>query len=99
MPKATRVTKDSGLTCPACSHTRIYLDSVQPGVHQCVACEAIFADMIWLGRSYELVAPRFDPNPNPETERYFDFTCVSSKGIVRRHGWFNPETRLLTQVG
>ena len=96
-----RVTKNSGLTCPACSCRDIECDVVRFNVHRCAACEAIFANTITLGDSYSIVQPSWDDNPNLPvgTERYFDFTCLSSKGIVRRHGWYNPTTGKITQVG
>jgi hypothetical protein len=34
-----------------------------------------------------------------EQIRYFDFTTVGSAGLGRRHGWYNPATKLITQVG
>jgi hypothetical protein len=47
------------------------------------------------------VLPYFDPDPNvgPLTIRYYDFTTLSSQGIGRRHGWYNPATKLIVQTG
>lgn len=75
-------------------------------VYECGACHAIHGDL-YLGDSYGFVLPHFAPAPKSveennvqlERQRYFDFDCVSSKGLVRRHGWFDPTTKLLTQVG
>lgn len=68
------------------------------GVSECPYCKAIFGST-YLGDSYSLVKPYFDTDPAPAEERYFDFETLSSKGIGRRHGWFNPTTGFVTQVG
>jgi hypothetical protein len=38
-------------------------------------------------------------NVPPAEQRYFDITTLGSAGVGRRHGWFQPSTRLVTQVG
>lgn len=85
------------MECPACNSKRT---KIRPGtmLFDCTKCQAVFGKA-YLGESYDYVLPQFDPNPNPPEQRYFDFMCLSSKGVVRRHGWFNPATKLLTQVG
>lgn len=85
--------------CPACSHTKGV--EVKPFVYTCGACDAIFADHIYLGGSYEYVLPFMSSEPNVPQERmrYFDFTCVGSKGLTRRHGWYDTATKRIVQVG
>jgi hypothetical protein len=70
------------------------------GVYRCPHCEAI-QGQCYLGESYGLVKPYLDPDPNvdPLTVRYYDFTTLGSQGIGRRHGWYNPATRLIVQTG
>jgi len=70
-------------------------------VRQCDACRAMFSDVpMYLGDSYTLVLPYWHEGPsNPESERYFDFTVIGSKGVERRHGWFNIHSRRIVQVG
>jgi ribosomal protein L37AE/L43A len=85
--------------CPACLH--VAGTSPDPkGVYTCRKCGGIFADNIYLGESYEYVLPHLETEDvAPEETRYFDFTCLSSKGIVRRHGWYNTVTRRIVQIG
>ncbi|MBW1992119.1 MAG: hypothetical protein JRI59_08400, partial [Deltaproteobacteria bacterium] len=56
---------------------------------------------LYLGESYQYVLPWFAKEEVPvERLRYFDFTCLASGDrVVRRHGWYDPETRLIHQVG
>jgi hypothetical protein len=69
------------------------------GVYQCGKCGAVYGTC-YLGDSYEYVRPRFSAvEPLPGRERYFDFTTLGSGGIGRRHGWYDPDTRLITQIG
>ncbi len=89
--------------CPACSATHpqeVETDGVRHW--RCRKCEAIFSDTIYLGESYTLVRPFLHPTPQevpPEGARYFDFLALGSKGVRRRHGWFDLLTRLIVQVG
>lgn len=85
------------MNCPACSSKRITFFGQ---AYRCKKCDAIFSETIYLGDSYSLVKPWFAKDPvDPKKLRYFDFTCLGSEGITRRHGWFDPETRLVHQVG
>ena len=87
------------MECRACSGKMF--EKKYNGTVQCKRCGAIQNDgPMYLGDSYAHVLPYFDTEGcKPEEERYFDFTCLGSKGITRRHGWYNPETRRITQVG
>jgi len=87
--------------CPNCGK-KIKQKEIKPAsVVECQYCEAIYTiSPISLGESYEYVLPYMeDAHIVPEKERYFDFECLSSKGKVRRHGWYNPVTNKITQVG
>jgi len=101
---ATTTTEDATTTdpllyyakCPACSGKRVKTD--KPTIFRCAACDAIFGEC-WLGTSYEIVEPYWDKDPNPAKTRYFDFMTLGSEGQSRRHGWYNPATKRITQTG
>lgn len=87
------------MTCPACSSKRVAIDPRVVGVYTCRQCEALFGSC-YLGSSYALVKPWFSKADVPaERTRYFDLECLGSDGITRRHGWYDPATGLITQVG
>jgi hypothetical protein len=73
------------------------------GVYTCPKCGAIYTPRggtIYLGDSYNYVLPYWAPADTPvEQARYYDLTCLGSKGIERRHGWYDTVTRRITQVG
>jgi hypothetical protein len=84
--------------CPACSSKRRKAGEVI-GVYQCLGCGAVYGTC-YLGESYGLVRPHFVPTEPPAANlRYYDFMALGSRGPVRRHGWFDVETRLIVQVG
>lgn len=86
--------------CPACSHAIVHEHKTHWRVHQCSACTAIFGDL-YLGDSYNFVLPRFTDDPAADSRaRYFDFTTLGGDNTrSRRHGWYDPTTKLITQIG
>jgi hypothetical protein len=85
--------------CRACDNVKGNKQESSSRVYTCAACGAIFGTM-YLGDSYAMVkAFMTSANVPSDRQRYFDFTTIGSAGISRRHGWFDPETRLITQVG
>lgn len=69
------------------------------GVYECPKCGAIQGEC-YKGQSYQIVLPFFSKNEVPNDEWvYYDLTVLGADGIERRHGWFDPATRLITQVG
>jgi hypothetical protein len=90
------------MNCPCCNatdHTEI-----DCGIVRCDTCQALFTTHhVPLGRTYTHVLPRWDERADAREALcpsvYFDFDYLSSKGTGRRHGWFNPETKCITQVG
>jgi hypothetical protein len=68
-------------------------------LYRCAKCGALYGTC-YLGESYQHVLPFLTSNDVPATEwRYFDFTTLGSEGIEQRHGWFDPSTRHITQIG
>ena len=84
--------------CPACGGRR-FKATDHWSIKTCTRCNAIFGKC-YLGESYGIVLPYLTDEDVPtERTRYYDFDCIGSKGLTRRHGWFDPATKLITQVG
>ena len=89
---------DSKMECPGCSNKRGN-KRVEGLIFTCAKCGAIFGQT-YLGDSYKYVKPFMTSEAVPvERTRYYDFDCLPSKGLVRRHGWYDTETGMITQVG
>lgn len=90
-------------SCPCCgwhNPANDYDSMTGIPVRRCV-CGAVFGEMK-LAQSYRVVKPQFHPEPDfePGQTRYFDFSGLDPEGQpYRRHGWYDPETRLITQAG
>lgn len=88
--------------CPACNRVKGNKADAK-GVFTCSACGALFHNegLLYLGDSYSYVLPSWDADGAcpVDAQRYFDLTVLGSKGLDRRHGWFNPATKRITQVG
>lgn len=87
--------------CRACDNVRgNKLVEGEYALYTCGACGALFGDCGYLGDSYKYVSAFFSKAEVPaEQQRYFDLSCLSSNGPTRRHGWYDPSTKLITQVG
>lgn len=96
--------------CPACNASRRYSKapdvSLVPGrlhdaIRECRKCSGLYTTRaIYLGDSYLVVQPFMTSDPTAdERQRYFDFETLGSEGLGRRHGWFDPLTKAITQVG
>jgi hypothetical protein len=84
--------------CPACGH-KVVRPTDLARVFTCAKCDAVFGDC-YLGDSYGFVLPfMIATEPHAGEMRYYDFTCLGSKGVTRRHGWYDPATKLIVQVG
>ena len=69
------------------------------GVYEHDACGAVLGSC-YKGDAYAIYLPYWAPPETPaENERYFDLELLGSAGIERVHGWFDIQTRRLTQVG
>lgn len=88
------------MACPACNSLKNKTrDDLGVQIYECKECGAIHGTC-YLGESYGIVKPYMTADKNAdERARYFDFITLGSAGVGRRHGWFDPQTRLITQVG
>ena len=69
------------------------------GVYQCQHCHAVLGQC-YKGESYTVVKPWLSAEDVPmERWRYYDLMVLGGNGIERRHGWFDVDSRLITQVG
>lgn len=88
--------------CPGCNRVKGNKADAK-GVYTCSKCGAIFHNpgLMYLGDSYGYVLPQWDAEGacKPEDQRYYDLSVLGSEGPERRHGWFNPATKRITQVG
>jgi hypothetical protein len=90
------------MKCPACNNGKRLKEIRAFTVMECPKCRAIFSGncYLYLGESYSYVLPYFAKEEvPPEKLRYYDFMCIGSMGIMRRHGWYDPATKLIHQVG
>jgi hypothetical protein len=87
------------MKCPACSGGSKPIGGAAGLIFKCLKCGAIHGQC-YLGESYEHVLPYMTKEDvPPERTRYFDFTCLGSAGVTRRHGWYEPATKRIVQVG
>lgn len=85
------------MQCPACNGWRHEKVAVQ--VYRCRRCQALHGT-VYRGELHQYVVMRWAPQPVPaERERYFDFTVLGSDGVRRMHGWYDVESRMVTQIG
>ena len=85
--------------CLACSRKQ-GIQLIKGTVYECPKCGCLFSDGMYLGDYYEYVLPYMTTEDvPPERQRHYDFICLGSKGIERRHGWFDPWTKRIVQIG
>lgn len=84
------------MRCPACSGRRH--EQVSTLVYRCRRCHALHGVVYrWELSRYVILRFAGDSVP-PERELYFDFIVLGSD-VRRVHGWYDVETKLLTQIG
>ena len=94
-----RIRRPEGAGCPACSHSLAFPVAGHHSIYRCAACDAIYGTC-YLGDSYSLVLPNMvEVDPPTAQIRYYDFACLGSKGIIRRHGWYDTLSKRIVQVG
>ena len=85
------------MQCPACNSRRH--EQVATQVYRFRRRQALYGT-VYRGELSQYVVMRWAPQPVPaERERYFDFTVLGSDGVSRVHGWYDTETRMVTQIG
>lgn len=85
------------MKCPGCDGK---LKKNDNNTMICTECGGLISENIYLGDSYKYVLPFMTKEKiEPENTRYYDFTCLGSSGITRRHGWYDPKSKLIVQVG
>lgn len=92
------MTSNNYSKCPACSCTKKTTLGTT-GLHVCKECECLYGN-ITLGNSYLYVKPYMTTDPTADERAVpYDMTCLSSRGIERRHGFYDKASGLITQVG
>ena len=90
--------------CPACSNEGM-VGTKYPTVWICERCSAVFGSVMDEAQSYEIVKPMFLQEDGRDLlaeglGQYFDLMHVDADGnLQRRHGWYDPQTRFILQVG
>ena len=95
------------LECPACSSqkTKSMSRRGDQELYECRGCGALFGTFTDLAESYARVHGGWCQCPGRATEsgmiesRYFDFSGSDGLGVLRRHGWYDPRCKGITQVG
>ncbi len=83
-------------TCPCCCAE---LPQSPSRFYDCPDCGARLSDGCTPRQGLAEVSGAWDPSGSFEGARYFDFIVEGREGRYRRHGWYNPETRGIVQVG
>jgi Zn-finger nucleic acid-binding protein len=90
-------------TCPGCSGTLRPVVEATVACYRCNRCSGVIAFNLTEYEAFQVVRAGWAPNPNmirPEDQYYFDITYRTASGKQeRRHGWFDPLTRLILQTG
>lgn len=97
--------KSESPTCPCCSAKQTYSTEVEGhhgSVVKCRKCGAVYTPdgcSIYRGESYGLVSPHMSDREDMAGAVYYDLRVLGSAGVARRHGWYDPQTKLILQVG
>jgi hypothetical protein len=86
------------MECLLCGSKKKH-ETIVGSAYRCKKCGAVFGSC-YKGDSYSIVKPYFAEEHVPvESLRYYDLEVVGSNGVERRHGWFDPATKLIHQTG
>ena len=84
--------------CGACSSKTFPFRINGVWVDRCSVCGGINSESISMEESYKIVTPYMTTKEVPADQTvYFDFMNVER--TERRHGWFDPKTGMVVQVG
>lgn len=85
--------------CPQCDGASYSI--LKGDIKKCSHCEAVYGVATSFAESHQFVLPQFASGEVPhEQTRYYDMMILLPNGqCERRHGWFDPATRRITQVG
>ena len=97
-------------TCPCCGASQRYSrapgedlapERLRDALRVCRKCGALYTPAgrsIYLGESYAVVSP-YMTDGDLDGAVYYDLLTIGSEGIRRRHGWYDPRTKRILQVG
>lgn len=86
--------------CPACNSRQNKTNFAEIGRGAILTCKRCGAVHGTCYKGESPVLPFFAKDAVPaEDLRYFDLTLIGSQGVERTHGWYDPKTRLIHQVG
>lgn len=95
--------------CPACGdkrapkHSALVPERLADRARECRACGCIHTPegrAIYKGDSYQIVGATMTSCPEATARQVaYDLTVLGSGGVERRHGFFDPRTKRITQVG
>ncbi len=89
--------KETTMKCSACNGRLV---ATEKRLYSCASCDGLHGTC-YLGEFYSIVGTKFHSGPEPDQSewRYYDLTCLGSKGVERFHGWYHPKTRTILQTG
>lgn len=90
------MTQTTTIQCPACGGSRSKVEGIS--TRRCSRCQCVFGQ-VYKGESYGIVKPGWCQCGNVEDDVPYDLTVLGSAGIERRHGFYHPACRGITQVG
>jgi len=95
--------------CPACGdkrapkHSAFVPERLTDSARECRACGCVFTTegrALYKGDSYAIVGATMTSCPEATARQVaYDLTVLGSDGVTRRHGFFDPRTKRITQVG
>lgn len=98
-PTQTAKTRTLGVSCPSCGSSRDSRQVVgRSQLYVCGRCGSLHGTA-YLGESYEFVLPYMTSSVEGVAEFPYDLVTLGSRGVERRHGFYQPSTKLITQVG
>jgi hypothetical protein len=95
---AMTMTNETTTKCGGCDGKIVNVDGL--GVGTCASCGGTCTTRrILFSESLRYVGTQWSDRTDMEGARYFDLDVANQQGFFRRHGWFDPKTRLILQDG